>query len=76
MAWPEGAVDYVARRLGGSEMEEDWWRYGRVGWENVTEEYVRKKEADPGWSPPESAFWREVCCGRVVVSVRVCVPVW
>ncbi|KAK3705886.1 hypothetical protein LTR37_013039 [Vermiconidia calcicola] len=55
--WPEGAIDYVGQRLGRSELEENWDGYSKIGGEHITPEYIANKEADPSWSPPESAFW-------------------
>ena len=51
--WPEGAIDYI----GQNELENNWPRYSMIPGDRINDEYIRNKEADPGWSPPESAFW-------------------
>ena len=48
----KGAVDYVAQVHGRSELSENWDQFRWHGGENVTDQYIRDREAEA------AAFWQ------------------
>lgn len=57
MEMPEGAIYYTGQRLGRTELDDNFDQYSWAPAQYVDEEYIRNKEADPDWSPAQSAFW-------------------